>query len=90
MKVNGVNNVINFYKSNTISPINKKESIVKGDTIELSKVAKRLNDYSIESLDCNNSEKVEKIKEKIENGTYKVSSQELAKSIIDNIKGRII
>ena len=85
MKVEGNRNIVlNLYKQNTLKLSNSNE-IKNSDKIELSKLGKEISKY-IEDSSCCNNKKVEEIKEKIKNGTYKVNEEELAKSILDEIK----
>ena len=86
MKVEGNRNIVlNLYKQNTLKLSNSNE-IKNSDKIELSKLGKEISKYIEDSSCCNISNRVEEIKEKIKNGTYKVNEEELAKSILDEIK----
>ena len=60
--------------------------------VEISKSAKELANRLEQLEDTNISERVEKIRKSILNGTYKVSSEDIANKILDNIdkqKGNI-
>lgn len=58
-----------------------------GDRVELSSAGTKLKSYidRIEKLDKARMNKIEDIKSKIQNGKYKVSSEELAEKIIDKL-----
>ncbi|MCM8710952.1 flagellar biosynthesis anti-sigma factor FlgM [Clostridium sp. SYSU_GA19001] len=87
MKISGVgvNKVVNLYKTNSKSSL-KNTSNSNKDTIEISTLGKSLSSLSLEENFKNSPEKVEKLKNEISKGTYKVNSALIAKSIIDNIK----
>lgn len=75
----------NIYKTNKIQE--KIEVKTKNmDTVEISELGKYLSkvDSSKDSVDI---EKVNEIKRKIETGTYKIDSKDLAKKIIENMRG---
>jgi len=85
MNVRTVNfrNIENIYKSNKIEAkpvINKKT-----DVIEISELGKYLNKVNTNKEEIN-MEKVNELKQKIENGTYKVDSKDLAKKIIEHMR----
>ena len=88
MKIEGNSNVvINLYKQNTVKNVNSSNSIKGTDRVELSKAGKEISKYIEEYKDTELvNEKVAQIKEKINQGTYKVNETDLAKSIIDSIK----
>ena len=58
------------------------------DTLEISDLGRYLNKVS-SSEENMNMDKINDIKKRIENGTYRIDSQELAKKIIENMKGGI-
>ena len=58
------------------------------DTIEISDLGMYLNKIN-SSEDKDRLEKINEIKRKIENNTYKIDSNELAKKIIERTKGEI-
>ena len=90
MKIDGLkNNVISLYKRN-IPKTEAKATASQRDTIELSSVGKNLSALSLENKVVNSKEKIEAIKNKVMQGTYKVDSTLTAKRIIDIMKGRDI
>ena len=90
MKIDGVKpNVINFYKKNTAKTEVKAAAIPK-DTIELSSAGKNLSALALGGKSVSSNEKIEAIKNKVNNGTYNVDSKLVANKIIDNMKGRDI
>lgn len=86
MKINKVNiPAINPYKANEM----KVEKSVQHraqqtDKIEISSEAKQLSE--ITSYGAERNDRVQKIKEQIEAGTYKVNAEEVAKSLINYYK----
>ena len=58
------------------------------DTIEISDLGMYLNKIN-SSEDKDRFEKINEIKRKIENNTYRIDSNELAKKIIERTKGEI-
>ncbi|HSQ88015.1 flagellar biosynthesis anti-sigma factor FlgM [Romboutsia sp.] len=79
-------NIENIYKANKMEVKNVDSK--RKDTIEISELGKYLNKVNAnkEEVDIN---KINELKRKIENGTYKVDSKALAKKIIDSMKGEI-
>nr|WP_317331001.1 flagellar biosynthesis anti-sigma factor FlgM [uncultured Romboutsia sp.] len=77
----------NIYTKNnqqiqSITKVNNK------DTVEISDLGKYLNKIN-SSEDSDRLEKINEIKRKIENNTYRIDSNELAKKIIECTKGEI-
>lgn len=98
MKVNGANQIpyVNqVYQRNSKNTIDKKENTgIPKDRIELSKTSQEVKKYidKIDHIEIGNQEKVARIKKAIENGTYRVSSKEIAEVILDRIsqeKGKV-
>ena len=58
------------------------------DTVEISDLGKYLNKIN-SSDDMDRLEKINDIKRRIENNTYRIDSNELAKKIIERTKGEI-
>lgn len=96
MKINNVNTntlYVSKYKNKEdigtkVNP-NKVQG-TKGDKCELSSVGKALNNLSIEEERFGVSkERVEKIKEELNKGIYKVDSEVLAKAILSSMRGEI-
>lgn len=88
MSINRINvhSAVNIYNMNkNINKFEKSNKAHSIDRIEISELGKSIKDYS---LDCNidNTKKVEEIKEKVQNGTYKMNSKLTAKGILDAIK----
>ncbi|AOR22897.1 flagellar biosynthesis anti-sigma factor FlgM [Clostridium taeniosporum] len=88
MSINRINahSAVNIYNSNkNINKIEKNNNIKNTDRIEISELGKSIKDYSLDySID--NTKKVAEIKEKIQNGTYKIDSKLIAKGILEAIK----
>ena len=82
----GVVNIDRLYKNNVKNNIEQKEGAKKGDRIEISEDAKRIRSISEDTNEYMNKD-IEAIKKAINNGTYKVDSNELAKSMKDFMKG---
>ena len=79
-------NIDRLYKNNVKNNIEQKEVAKKGDRIEISEDAKRIRSISEDINEYMNKD-IEAIKKAINNGTYKVDSKELAKSMKDFMKG---
>ena len=77
----------NIY-TRTKQQIQPNLNINRKDTIEISDLGKYLNKIN-SSEDKDRLERINEIKRKIENNTYKIDSNELAKKIIEKTKGEI-
>ncbi len=91
MKINGPNysQFINqLYKKNSNNKFEKRENVkTNKDTIEISKTSKDVRKYieKMKDIETGNQEKIERIKEALDSGTYKVSSKDLAKVIVNKM-----
>lgn len=87
MKINGVNpnKIVNLYSNNKRN-IERKSEVAQKDTIEISSVGKSLSSYSIDDKFINSNEKIEKLKNEIQNGTYNRDSKLVAAKILDAMK----
>ncbi len=87
MKINGIRtNYVNQYYSKNINKSTSTQIRSEKDKIQISDIGRKLS--KIDSLNKEDREKlVTEIKEKVENGTYKVNSELLAKKIMGHIKG---
>lgn len=81
IKFNNIENVYKTKKSGQEPVANNKS-----DSIQISNLGKYLNEVS-SNKDEINIDKINDIKKRIENGTYSVDSKELAKKIIEKMKG---
>jgi len=77
----------NIY-TRTKKQIQQNLNINRKDTIEISDLGKYLNKIN-SSDDMDRIEKINDIKRRIENNTYRIDSNELAKKIIEKTKGEI-
>jgi len=77
----------NIY-TRTKQQIQQTVKINNKDTVEISDLGKYLNKIN-SSEDKDRLERINEIKRKIENNTYKIDSNELAKKIIERTKGEI-
>ena len=77
----------NIY-TRTKQQIQQTTKVSSKDTVEISDLGKYLNKIN-SSEDKDRLEKIAEIKRKIENNTYKIDSNELAKKIIERTKGEI-
>lgn len=86
MNITSVNfrGIENMYKNNKVQakPVNSKMV----DRVEISELGKQLNKLNTNKEDIN-IDKINEVKTKIKNGTYKVDSKSLAKKIIESMKG---
>ncbi|TQW48236.1 flagellar biosynthesis anti-sigma factor FlgM, partial [Clostridioides difficile] len=55
--------------------------------IELSKFAKEMSSVSNMSDEAARNKKIEEIKSALENGTYKIKPEEIAKKMIEEMRG---
>lgn len=86
MKINStnLNSIINTYnKQKNLVTVGQTEE-VKKDEIVLSDSAKYLSKIKKEKIDI---ERINEIKSKIKNGTYNPSSEDIAKKILESMKG---
>lgn len=84
----GASNVISIYRDNNKISKNSKIEKTKSDSIELSSAAKSLSGLSLDDFKVDNSKKIEKIRNEINQGTYKPNAELVAKKLIDVMKGR--
>ena len=77
----------NIY-TRTKQKIQQTTKVNNKDTVEISDLGKYLNKIN-SSEDKDRLERINEIKRKIENNTYKIDSNELAKKIIERTKGEI-
>ncbi|MGO0883028.1 flagellar biosynthesis anti-sigma factor FlgM [Clostridioides difficile] len=83
------NIVVNNYLKNTVG-VKKVEEIQKTsktDKIELSKFAKEMASISNMSDETIRNKKIDEIKNALENGTYKIKPEEIAKKMIEDMRG---
>jgi negative regulator of flagellin synthesis FlgM len=87
MKKGSINQKVieNIYKSNKVEEKAIKEE--RKDTIQISDLGKYLSEVSNNQKEEINIEKVNELKKKINNGTYKIDSKDIAKKIIDHMRG---
>lgn len=88
MKIDSIrtNNMINIYKQQKLyEKINATKNEIK-DKVEISDTAKYLNKIvsDNENIDI---DKIDEIRNKIKQGTYSVDSKDLAKKMIEVMKG---
>ncbi|KMT21685.1 flagellar biosynthesis anti-sigma factor FlgM [Clostridium cylindrosporum] len=88
MKIQGNSNVVvNLYKQNINTLNNIKGKTKTSDRIELSNTGKEISKFIEEYRNTElTSDKVEQIRAKINEGKYKVNAEDLAKSMLDEIK----
>lgn len=91
MKLNSISigKVIPLY-NNTKKVEQKKDNIKVKDSVQISKAGRNLSSYYIDDIDTELEKKVQDVKNRINNGTYKVSSRLVAKKMLDIMKGRDI
>ena len=86
MKINSINSVNQVYKTNSINKNIKNVGSQSKDSFDISQVGKDLlvAKNAIKGTPDIRFEKVDKIKEQINSGTYNVSSTEVANKIVEN------
>lgn len=89
MKISGtgINKIINIYEKNN-KKIEKTKEVVKKDSLEISKIGKNLSSFAVDDKKSISQEKLEKIRNEVANGTYKVDGKLVAQKMIDIMKGR--
>lgn len=77
-------NVNSIYKTGKINSINGNKKQTKSDSVQISELGKYLSKVNSreENIDM---DKVNKLKQQIESGTYKVDSRLLAKKIVEKL-----
>lgn len=79
-----VNFYQNFSRKNTVKDTSKSVS----DSLEISNVGKELSAYSIDDNFTAKNDKINAIKNSIENGTYNRDSKLIAQKMLDHMKGK--
>ncbi|MDD3223536.1 MAG: flagellar biosynthesis anti-sigma factor FlgM [Clostridium sp.] len=89
MDVRGVGSSkeVSFYQNITKNNVVKDTSKSASDSLEISNAGKELSAYSIDDNFTAKSEKIDAIKNSIENGTYNVNSKLIAQKMLDHMKG---
>lgn len=87
MKISGIgiNKIANLYNNNK-KIYDTKTTKTGKDTIEISDLGKSLSSLSVEENTVNSTEKIERIKRELFNGTYKVDAKLIARKMIDEMK----
>lgn len=85
VKFNGIESNIYTRNKQQIKPV---QQVNHKDTVEISDLGMYLNKIN-SSEDDMRAEKINEIKRKIQNNTYRIDSNELAKKIIERTKGEI-
>lgn len=78
-------NLERVYNNNKVD-VNYVKNTKKGDTVEISQMGKYLNKINSSKEEVN-IDRVNEIKSKIESGQYRIDSNELAKKIIEKMRG---
>lgn len=94
MKVttNGMN-VTKIYNENKAAAVHEKEKADKKyDVVEISKEGQEIAKYLsiVREISDTRISRIDEIKDKIQSGKYSVSSEDLAKKILQTIKGENI
>ncbi|MDP4176928.1 MAG: flagellar biosynthesis anti-sigma factor FlgM [Bacillota bacterium] len=92
MKINGINtnNVISNY-NNAKKKVEEKHVENQTDSLQISSAGRSLSNYADGIIKGENStEKIERIKSQIANGTYTANAKLTAQKMIDIMKGRDI
>lgn len=78
-------NLERVYNNNKVD-VSYVKNTKKGDTVEISQMGKYLNKVNSSKEEVN-IDRVNEIKSKIESGQYRIDSNELAKKIIEKMRG---
>lgn len=83
------NIVVNNYLKNTVGvkKVEEVQKTSKTDKIELSKFAKEMASISNMSDETIRNKKIDEIKNALENGTYKIKPEKIAKKMIEDMRG---
>lgn len=87
MRINGLNKVNQVYTNNLVNPVSQTKKTYGTDAVQLSREAKDMQiakKAMKESPDIR-MDKVEQLKQKMAQGTYYVSNQELADKIVESL-----
>lgn len=91
MKINGLGpvNVSKIYNDNKIKAT-KSSEVAKSDSVQISQAGRSLSNLTIGSdlVSISDPKHVEAVKNQVEQGTYKPNSEQIAKKMLDAIKGR--
>lgn len=86
---NSIVDVTRLYNENKQkAPGNRQKQAYKSDTVEISREGTEIARYVAQAKDLSDEriQRVNDIKNRIQDGTYKVSSEDLALRILDSIK----
>ncbi|RKL68327.1 flagellar biosynthesis anti-sigma factor FlgM [Salipaludibacillus neizhouensis] len=81
MKINPMHSVKAYQKSQEVQERQKKDHVKKQDQVEISPEAKKL--ANTPGISADRMERVQEVKEQVNNGTYKVNPEEVAKKLYD-------
>ncbi|MGL4452600.1 MAG: flagellar biosynthesis anti-sigma factor FlgM [Sarcina sp.] len=88
MRINNINSsmeVANIYNKNKVNKVqNKNINELPKDRIEISSIGRDL--CAMDSVEIDESAKVERIKELIKNENYQVDSKKLAKAMLGSLR----
>jgi negative regulator of flagellin synthesis FlgM len=87
MRITSIGSIIDSYKTQKTTTVEKSKSKIGNDVLDISSVAK---EYQIAKAVLNKQEdvrasKIEDIKNRIQSGNYNVSAKEVADKIVDNM-----
>lgn len=81
MKINPMHSVQAYRKLQEVQERHKQDQVKRQDQVEISSEAKEMAKST--EISAERMERVQEVKQQIENGTYKVNHQEVAKKIYD-------
>ena len=81
MKINPMQSVNAYRKQQEVNTAKQPDMTRKQDDVQISSEAKKMQQSS--QLNLDRQEKIQQLKEKIENGTYEVNAQETARKFYD-------
>lgn len=87
MRINKINNALQIYNNNKGAKKLKENNKVKEDKIDISSVAKdaQFAMSKVKDVEEVRTEKVEKIKEQVKAGTYKIDAGKIAEKILEDL-----
>ena len=87
MKITSIGNIMDSYKTQKTTKVEKSKSKIGSDVLDISSVAKeyQIAKKAIMKVDDIRESKIEDIKNRIQSGSYDVTAQEVAGKMVDNM-----
>ncbi|MEW9093528.1 MAG: flagellar biosynthesis anti-sigma factor FlgM [Clostridiaceae bacterium] len=92
MKINGVstNKILSSYGDNKKRVDMKEvENQKSKDSLQISRLGKSLINFSLDFKSISSNERIEKLKEEVDKGTYNVEEKLIAQGILEEMKRKL-